>query len=234
MVDKEEKKLAEEVDKDAQPIQKDEEKKTEEKQKEVSKPAVAKFEESTKTKKSESKETTLEREYVIPLRKEILKAPRYRRAKKAIKAIRDFLVRHMQIRDGDTNKIKIDIHLNNEVWFRGIKKPVSKIRVRAVKRGGIVYVELAELPEVISYKKAREEKRKQAATKVKETKKAVQKETEPKAEDGVDTKTEEKEDEKSKANLDEKVQKATVRAQQHTTKGTHTKKTMPRRKALQK
>ncbi len=100
----------------------------------------------------------VEREYVIPLRRKWEKAPKYKRAKKAIRAIREFLARHMKVRDRDLNKIKVDRFLNEEVWFRGIKNPPSKIKVKAIKKGGIVRAELAVLPNKLKFKKAREEK----------------------------------------------------------------------------
>ena len=64
---------------------------------------------------AEIKTEKLEREYIIPLRREINKVPRYRKTEKAIKAIKKFLARHMKIRDRDLNKIKIDRYLNEEM-----------------------------------------------------------------------------------------------------------------------
>ena len=62
-------------------------------------------------KKSETKsgtQETIERIYVIPLRKKVKVVPRYKKANKAIRTIKEFLVRHMKIRDRDLRKIKID------------------------------------------------------------------------------------------------------------------------------
>ena len=101
----------------------------------------------------------LEREYVIPLRNKWKRVPRYKRANKAVKAIKEFLAKHMKIRDRDLNKIKIDTYLNEEIWFRGIRKPPSRIKVKAVKEDDIVKAELYELPEKLKFKKAREDKR---------------------------------------------------------------------------
>ena len=53
----------------------------------------------------------VERTYVIPLRKGFSKAPKYRRAKKAINTIREFLVKHMKSDD-----VRLGTHLNLEVW----------------------------------------------------------------------------------------------------------------------
>lgn len=106
----------------------------------------------------ENKSDKVEREYTIPLRREWEKVPRYKRAKKAIKAIKEFLAKHMKVRDRDLNKIRVDRFLNEEVWFRGIKNPPSKIKVKATKEGDIVRVELAVLPNALKFKKAKEEK----------------------------------------------------------------------------
>ena len=84
-------------------------------------------------KKTKEKTETIEREYNIPLRRKFQKTPRYKKANKAIKTIKEFLVRHMTIRDRDLKKIKIDKYLNEFVWFRGIKKPPAKVRVKAIK-----------------------------------------------------------------------------------------------------
>ncbi|MCK5449368.1 50S ribosomal protein L31e [Candidatus Pacearchaeota archaeon] len=172
----------------------------------------------------------LEREYVVPLRKGSLKVPQYRRAKKAVKTLKEFLAKHMKIEDRDLRKVKVDIYLNNELWFKGIKKPVSKIKVKAVKKGGIVYAELAEVPEAVKFAKAWNEKRDTVADKekVKAPKVApAEKKTE-------EEKVEEKEDVKAGAEMDAKVEKAKVKTQKHTAQGSHLKKTMPVRKSLKK
>ena len=80
------------------------------------------------------KEEKLEREYVIPLRNQWKRVPRYKRANKAIKAIKEFLAKHMKVENRDLKKIKVDTYLNEEVWFRGIKKPPAKIKIKAKKK----------------------------------------------------------------------------------------------------
>jgi len=116
-------------------------------------------------------ETKLEREYIIPLRNKWKRVPRYKKANKAIKAIKEFLVRHMKLRDNDLSKVKIDKYLNEEIWFRGIRKPPSKIKVKAIKEGDIVKVELAELPVNLKFKKLREEKIEAKSMEILESKK---------------------------------------------------------------
>jgi len=101
----------------------------------------------------------VEREYVIPLRDKVMKVPRYKRAKKAIRTIREFLAKHMRVRDRDLNKIRLDKYLNQMIWSRGIQSPPHKIKVKATKEGDIVRVEAYELSQKLNFKKQREEKR---------------------------------------------------------------------------
>jgi len=102
----------------------------------------------------------IEREYVVPLRREWLKVQKYRRAKKALRALKEFMVQHMQIYDRDTRKIKVDIYLNNEIKFRGNKKPLHKIKVKAIKYdNGIVEVKLVNIPKHIEFEIARNAKK---------------------------------------------------------------------------
>ena len=53
----------------------------------------------------------------------------------------------MKIRDRDLKKIKIDMYLNETLWFRGIRNPPARIRVRAIRKGDLVRVELVEMVE---------------------------------------------------------------------------------------
>jgi len=80
------------------------------------------------------------RTYTIPLRRDFLKTPKWRRSKRAIYTIRNFLVRHTK-----TENIKVGRWLNEEVWKHGGKNPPSKIKVDAKKEKEFVSVELAEL-----------------------------------------------------------------------------------------
>ena len=197
--------------------------------KEESKPAVEKSKAKKVEKKDEMK-VELEREYVVPLKRDSLNVPQYRRAKKAVKTLKEFLARHMKVENRDLRKVKIDIYLNNELWFRGIKKPASKIKVRAVKKDGVVYAELAEVPESVKFTKAWAEKRDAVAGKAKvKAPKAA-----PEVKKTEEEKVEEKEDVKAGAELDAKVEKAMVKTQKHTAKGSHLKKSMPVRKALKR
>ncbi|MDP7260909.1 MAG: 50S ribosomal protein L31e [archaeon] len=187
-----------------------------------------------KAKDKKGEVVELEREYVVPWKRGVLKAPQYRRAKKAVKVLKEFMVRHMNVRDGDLRKVKIDMHLNNELWFRGIKKPANKIKVKAKKIDGIVYVELVEIPEVVGFKIAREAKAAEAASavKAKAPKKVKDDKDDDKDKDGVSDKKEEAEDKKSGAEKAAKVNKAVSKDMKHTAQGKHAQKTMPVRKVL--
>ncbi len=86
----------------------------------------------------------LERQYVIPLRKEFLKVPKYKRAKKATTAVKEFLIKHMK-----TKTVKIGKFLNESIWKNGIKNPPHHVKVIAKKNSeGIVTVELFTTPKV--------------------------------------------------------------------------------------
>ena len=94
-----------------------------------------------------------ERNYTIPLRRQWRKTVRYRRAKKTIKAIREFLQKHMK-----SETVKIGRQLNEAVWKHGIQNPPSKIKVSAVKdKAGTIMAELfgaKEQKETVVAKKA--------------------------------------------------------------------------------
>ncbi len=235
IVDKKEEKEKVEIEEEPKKeIEKEENaEKIKEKSEKESKPAVEKIKPKKEDKKEEKVE--IERIYVIPLRKKFLKAPRHRRAKKAIKTIREFLVKHMRVENRDFKKIKIDRYLNNEIWFRGIKKPANKIKVKAVKKGGVVYVELVDIPEKVRLLMARDLKKLTAGLKIpKKKKEETPTEEKDKDKDGVEDKVEEKEERKSGEIREEKLQKVKVKEQKHIAEGKHMKKTSPVRKSLKK
>ena len=121
------------------------------------------------TKKSDK----LEREYTIPLRKRWKHVARYKKTNKAVKSVKEFLVRHMKVRDGDLNKIKLDKLLNEYLWARGIKNPPAKVKVKATKDGDLVRVELSKMPEDLKHKKKRLEARNKKAEAIVESKKST-------------------------------------------------------------
>lgn len=111
-------------------------------------------------KKTAEPKIMLEREYIVPLRRKWLKVAKYKRANKAVKALKEFIARHMKIYDRDLRKVKIDVVLNNELRFRGSRKPPAKIKIKAIKFDNeIVRVEPVEIPEHIKFLRLREKKK---------------------------------------------------------------------------
>jgi large subunit ribosomal protein L31e len=93
-------------------------------------------------KKEETVKTVLERTYNVPLRKEFLKAAKWRRTEKAKSALKEFISQHMKSDD-----VRISEFVNEELWKHGIKNPPHHIKITAKKDDkGQVRVELAELP----------------------------------------------------------------------------------------
>lgn len=81
----------------------------------------------------------MERTYTVPLRKEFQKAPKYKRAKKAVKALREFVQKHMKTKD-----VLIGPKVNLKIWNKGIKNPPHHVKVTAIKdeKENITRVEL--------------------------------------------------------------------------------------------
>lgn len=121
----------------------------------------------------------LERKYIIPLRKEWRKVPMYKRSRKTIVAIRQFVMKHMKVND-----VRIGKYLNLFVWEHGTKNPPHKVEVNCIRDNAIGYVELlgyeivTEKPKKKEKAKklTKEEKEKQAEQEVKkeETKEAIE------------------------------------------------------------
>ena len=64
-----------------------------------------------------------------------MKAPRWNRSKKAVKALREFLAKHMKSED-----VKISKSLNEAVWVHGIKNPPHHVKINVTKNDkGEVY-----------------------------------------------------------------------------------------------
>jgi len=148
----------------------------------------------------------IEREYTIPLRSQVMKVPGYKRAKKAVRTIREFLVQHMQVRDRDLNKIRLDKYLNQMLWSRGMKNPPHKIKVKAIKEGDIVRVEAYELSEKLKFRKQREDKRDKKSAEQTPKKKIESKE------DKTEKSTETKEEEQVKVEENKETLKSTSSA----------------------
>jgi len=138
----------------------------------------------------------MERIYTIPLRKEFQKAPSYKRASKARRALREFLVKHMKVKE-----VKIGKYLNEKIWERGPKNPPHKVNVKVTKDGDVAHAELVDAP----------------IEKVKKTKKSTKKKDIKKKE----VKTEEKEE--TKKEIKEEVPKAAELKEEKVKEGTKKK-----------
>ena len=80
-----------------------------------------------------------ERVYTVPLQG-AWKVPSWRRTPKAMEIVRGFIMRHMK-----PETVKLTKELNERVWYKGIRNPPRRIRIRAVKdEEGVVTVYLHE------------------------------------------------------------------------------------------
>ncbi|MBW2995694.1 50S ribosomal protein L31e [Candidatus Woesearchaeota archaeon] len=124
----------------------------------------------------------MERTYNVPLRRKWLNVPKYKRAKKAVFALRQFLEKHMKSED-----VKLGKYVNELLWKHGMKNPPHHVKVVAKKDDkGVVFAELEGAPvEVKEEKKGKkglagklEEKKEEAKAKKeeKEELKAIKKE----------------------------------------------------------
>ncbi|MFH1978217.1 MAG: 50S ribosomal protein L31e [Candidatus Aenigmatarchaeota archaeon] len=119
----------------------------------------------------------------IPLRKEWLKAPRGKRSKRAVTAIKSYLEKHF-----DASEIKVSQQLNEFIWTRGIEKPPGKVKVKiSVTDKGVV---TARLPEEVVLKEVEKKQKKNEKKSLKE--KAEEKIAEKKTEKSVEKSKEEK------------------------------------------
>ena len=191
---------------------------------------------------AKTKQLAQEREYIINLRREIHKVPRHKRTPKAIKAIKQFIAKHMRILNRDVSKIKLDKWLNQELWFRGIRNPPTKIKVRVKRDGEFIKVELIDLPDKVKFQLAREEKAKKAAEKSKKEKAAESANQKPKEDKPTETRNKDdtkdsKKEEKEKAEAGK--ESAAKQAQESAKQQKHAQiskqpKSQPQRKALKK
>lgn len=122
----------------------------------------------------------VERTYNVPLRREWLKAPKYRRAEKAVMALRRFLIRHMK-----SENISLGQHLNELVWQHGMRNPPHHVKVNVLKEDdGKVFAELVgfevkkkeEVKEEKKAEKKPEEKKEEAKKEIKVSEEKIKEE----------------------------------------------------------
>ena len=136
------------------------------------------------------------RTYVIPLRKEWLKVPKWRRSKRAAAALRAFLLKHTKAK-----QVKIGRWANEALWVRSAKNPPAKITVTVKKEKDIARAELTTLPAkakrmVVEAKKRAEERKKKETAKKKEEEEKKKKEEDHKKKKAEEKKELEKAKEK--------------------------------------
>ena len=81
-----------------------------------------------------------EKIYTIPLRKEWLKVPIYKRSRKSITAIKQFLLRHLK------KEVKIGPYLNEFIWKQGNRHPPARVKIRVEEEDKILIAELINAP----------------------------------------------------------------------------------------
>jgi len=67
-----------------------------------------------------------EKIFTINLRKLALRESKWKKSKKSVALVRNFLKKHMK-----TDEIKLDKSITEEIWKRGSHKPPAKIRIKA-------------------------------------------------------------------------------------------------------
>ncbi len=80
------------------------------------------------------------RTYVVPLRRDFLKAPTWRRSKRAVSHLRSFLIKHTKTED-----VRLGRWLNEEIWKHGGKNPPGQVKVEVKKDKDFVTAELVDL-----------------------------------------------------------------------------------------
>ncbi|CAB50425.1 50S ribosomal protein L31e [Pyrococcus abyssi] len=84
--------------------------------------------------------------FTVPIRKIKKIVPRWKRAPRAVKFVREFVARHAKAQE-----VIISTKVNEKIWERGIEKPPSRLRVKVKveeedrdgKKVRIAYVDLA-------------------------------------------------------------------------------------------
>ncbi len=182
-------------------------------------------------KENKEEKIILEREYTVPLRNKCANTPQYKRTPKAVKSLKEFLAKHMKVEERDTDKVKLDRYLNEELWFRGIRKPASKIKVKAKKYdSGIVRVELADIPEKVKFGMDRENRLSKKAEKEKPAEKPEEKAEKKETAEEKEIKEEKKESVEEMGKIEAEMQ----HKQEKHTKATVKEKPIIQRKALQR
>ena len=115
-------------------------------------------------KKEEEAKIVLERTYNVPLRRRWVNVPEYKRAKKAVTTLREFLIKHMK-----SDNVKLGKYVNELLWKHGMRNPPHHVKVIAKKDDkGVVFAELEGAP--VEKEEEPKKKEKGLAKKVEEEK----------------------------------------------------------------
>lgn len=101
-----------------------------------------------------------EKIFIVNLRKEIMKAPMHRRAKKAVNAMKEYIAKHMKTKD-----VRMGMSLNLKMWSRGIQNPPTKLKISVTKDDkGVATAELfgAKVEKKVEAKEEKKTKAKKA------------------------------------------------------------------------
>ena len=118
------------------------------------------------------------RTYTVPLRREFLKVPKWRRSKRAAEALRAFLTKHTK-----SEKVVFSRWVNEKIWMHGAKNPPGQLKIDVKREKDRVFAELVDLPP--RAKRIIEAEKK--AAKEKEKKKLPEKNEEKRKEEKKDT-----------------------------------------------
>ncbi len=142
--------------------------------------------------------------YTIPLKKTINNKPRRGRAKKAIRAVKNFLKKHRRLNE---ENIAVSKEVNEKIWENGMQGIPRKIEVQLKEIEGKTFVFLKEGKELKEKEKEIKEKKKEEKKAKEEKEKQTEEEKKAKEEKEKQTEEEKKAEEEKKRKLEEKRQK---------------------------
>ncbi len=132
--------------------------------------------EKAKVKKAVKKEKEAPKElhYIVPLQK-INNAPKPKRARRAIKKIKEFFKKHLRLEE---SQIKLSGKINEAIWKRSGEKVPKKLALKAVaeKNRASIFLEEEKIEKAKKKEKAKEDKKEKKEPKGKEEKEEAKQE----------------------------------------------------------
>ena len=127
---------------------------------------------------------------IVPLRKIKKKVPRWKRAPRAARFLKEFVAKQAK-----AEKVVLGPEVNERIWERGIEKPPSRIRVRVkVEEEEGARIAHVHLPPEEMPKKPREKKKAKKEEKVEKIEEVREEVIEEKAEEKAEDEKEEEEE----------------------------------------